>query len=134
MQGYERFSEDDYLAWKELYESGRTLLDIAKFYRVRSRYVALQLHRLGVEIRSTKITKQVISDPFAVMTDDLAWVLGLLYTDGSVYAREVTLMSYDEDVIQKAHAILQPYLHHRVRIGRAKKGWRIRIASVDMVE
>lgn len=95
-------------AWREAYEQGETTYEIAARYNVAASTVTRRLTKAGVAIRPDR-QRQPFGDPFEKLTADMAWLLGLLYTDRNIYKNRVRLASQDRDILEKSVTILSPF-------------------------
>ncbi|MDX1991110.1 MAG: LAGLIDADG family homing endonuclease [bacterium] len=119
--------------WREVYELGQTSYEIASRYGVAASTVARNLAKEGVALDSSR-QRQSFSDPFATMSPDTAWLLGLFYTDGNVYRNRARLASNDEDMLEKAQAILTPFGNHMKIIDNHQGKSQCRILQVSSIE
>lgn len=82
-----------------LYRSGMTLKQVAKEMGVSATAIQRLLVREGVKARSDAQHQKVLNDPFAVIdTEEKAYWLGFLATDGNVYGSRVQLNLSSRDV------------------------------------
>ena len=131
-----RFNQDDYAEWKRLYvEEQLSSYEIARRYGAGRSTIQQRLIAMGIEMRDPQYPRQPLGDLFAEMTGDLAWVLGLLYSDGCVHPYSVVLTSKDEDIIQKVKVILASLVQEdRIAIRKPTSCWTLTICSIDFVE
>ena len=103
------------------YEQNRSLQDIASEFNCSKRTVMLLMNKYKIEMRSKSKARllaikegkfedythdDINVDFFSEWSPEMAWVLGLLFTDGNVGRGRITITSIDFDLLEKVQKLL----------------------------